>query len=466
MQKLAVLGQKNGEKYIMATISDEQKIYELSRIWKDAEYNFAFWDKVTIDWDEEYKKALPRVLATSDIYEYYRELTRFLALLGDGHTDVTMPMGIMQNAEYFSMLPVYLARIGNDIVVMTVAEEHKEDIPLYSILKQVDGVDIAEYIREKCYPYIWHGNEDACGNAAMIELMYGRAGSEADLLFEKDGKQYYVRLKRTDARGIKWYDPGISVKSDTTRQIVLDSESCKIEMTADGIAVIKITTFMDDSVPQRIYEKFEELSNAKGYIIDVRGNSGGNSSNANAVAALFIDGKYESCAAETQVYEPTYKAWGMFRDDFKEITPDRLPEKNWDEGSIKSYKMCRHIYFRRENDTVENSAPGLLKGPVAVLMNEYTVSAAEDFVDVMKQYTDAVFVGNNTAGTSGQPYCVALESGGAYRICTRRCIAQNGEDIYNKGFSPDVKVITSLSDLINRCDRAKDTAVEILKEKM
>ncbi len=35
----------------MGIISDEQKIYELSQIWKDAEYNFAFWDKVHIDWD-------------------------------------------------------------------------------------------------------------------------------------------------------------------------------------------------------------------------------------------------------------------------------------------------------------------------------------------------------------------------------------------------------------------------------
>ena len=38
----------------MQTLSDEQKIFELSQIWKDAEYNFAFWDKVNVDWDEEY----------------------------------------------------------------------------------------------------------------------------------------------------------------------------------------------------------------------------------------------------------------------------------------------------------------------------------------------------------------------------------------------------------------------------
>ena len=82
----------------------------------------------------------------------------------------------------------------------------------------------------------------------------------------------------------------------------------------------------------------------------------------------------------------------------------------------------------------------------------------------MKKYTNAVFVGSNTAGTSGQPYVVRLESGGTYRICTRRCIAQNGEDIYNKGFSPDVRVAVTLSDFMEGRDKAMETAVSILKK--
>ena len=109
---------------------------------------------------------------------------------------------------------------------------------------------------------------------------------------------------------------------------------------------------------------------------------------------------------------------------------------------------CRHVRFQKEINHVENNAPGKLEGPVAVLMNGDTVSAAEDFVDVIKMHVDAVFVGSNTAGTSGQPYMVFLESGGNYRICTRRCIAQNGEDIYNKGFSPDVRVEVTLADVM------------------
>ncbi len=448
----------------MRTISDEQKIYELSRIWKDAEYNFVYWDKVDIDWDEEYKKALPRVLATEDVFDYYRELARFVALLGDGHTGVTFPMEFMQSPEYFSMLPVYLAQVGGSYVVLSMAEEYRDTIPMFSVLTKFDGVDIAEYIRGKCYPYIWHANENACSKAVMIELLYGRADSKAVLTFEKDGKTFDVSMRRVDATKIKWYDSGMPKAKTAPGEVILNEDNVKIKITDSGIAVITITTFMDDSVPGKIYGKFEELRKAKGYIIDVRGNGGGNSGNADAVAAMFISGQFTSCAAETQVYEPTYKAWGLFRDDFKNVSPEDAAKMQWDEDSLKSYRMCRHICFQKETNIAENIAPGLLEGPVAVLMNGDTVSAAEDFVDVMKMHTKATFVGSNTAGTSGQPYFVFLESGGNYRICTRRCIAQNGEDIYNKGFSPDVRVDVTIDDFKEGRDKVMETALEILTE--
>ncbi len=445
----------------MVTISNEQKIYELSQIWKDAEYNFAFWDKVNIDWDAEYKKALPGVLATSDVYEYYRELARFINLLGDGHTGISFPPDIMQSTEYYSMLPVYLAKIEDRFIVVSVGEKYRDVIPMFSELKKYDGVDIGEYIKEEIYPYIWHANEEACISSSLIELLCGKAGSEAVLTLEKEGKEFDIRIQRTDATEIKWYSDGMPVSGTIPGDMILDEDSVKIKITEDDIAVITIPTFMDDSLSEKIYGKFDELRRAKGYIIDVRGNGGGNSNNADAVASLFISGQFESCAAETQIYEPTYKAWGLFRDDFKNVSPEDLSEMHWDEESLKSYRMCRHINFCRESDSVKNKAPGKLEGPVAVLMNGNTVSAAEDFVDVMKMHTNAVFVGSNTAGTSGQPYVVRLESGGTYRICTRRCIAQNGEEIYNKGFSPDVRVEITLSDFMDGRDKAMETAIDM-----
>ena len=135
--------------------------------------------------------------------------------------------------------------------------------------------------------------------------------------------------------------------------------------------------------------------------------------------------------------------------------------------NLKLYRMGRNIFYTRdEGNTVHAETPGKLEGPVAVLMNEYTVSAAEDFIDVMKMYTDAVFIGNHTAGTSGQPLCEPLESGGFFRICTRRCIAQNGEDIYNKGFSPDIRVLPTVEGFQEGQDPVFDKALEIIRGKI
>ena len=144
----------------------------------------------------------------------------------------------------------------------------------------------------------------------------------------------------------------------------------------------------------------------------------------------------------------------MFREDFKDLSPDdALPKFADDAYSLKTYRMRKNIFYvKDEGNAVTNSTPGKLDGPVAVLMNQYTFSATEDFVDVMKMYTNAVFVGNNTAGTSGQPLCEALESGGFFRICTRRCVAQNGEGIYNKGFAPDIRIIPTAGDIVSGRD--------------
>ncbi len=450
----------------MNSITDIQKIYEVSKIWKEAAYNFAFWDKIDIDWDEEYRKTLAQVLETNDLYDYYMELTRFVALLGDGHTGVNMPMELLQDPEYFSMLPVQLWKFDNEITVLNVIADLKESIPLYSVLKKVDGIDADDYIKEYCYPYIWHGNEVACGLAAINQLMFGKRGSGAVFTFEKDGRQFDIRLERDDPSKMAWSITDFSAKQDDTQRLLSSSDVHKVCMTADNIAVIRMASFEDSSMCDKIYADYDELKKATGYIIDVRGNCGGYTENADRIAALFINGEFRSCIAETQHYEPTYKALLVFREDLKGLSLEELQEKYADdEESIKTCRMGRNMFYVKERgEVVSDNALGILNGPIIVLMNECSVSAAEDFVDVMKMYTDAVFVGTNTAGSSGQPLFEQLESGGSFRICTCRCIAQNGEDIYNKGFAPDVWIPRTAEDFAAKRDRAMEKGLEIIRE--
>ena len=449
-------------------IPDSQKIFELSKIWKEVAYNFAFWDKTEIDWDAEYRKALDRVLATKDIYEYYRELMRFTVLLNDGHTEVSFPNWIYQDPEYYSMLPVFFGKLEDKVAVVLVSEAYKNIIPLYSILLRIDGKDVLEHIRENCYPYFWHANEAGCGLSVLHALVYGRRGSGAVYTFEKDGREFDVRLEREDPSKIAWRSTEFPFSNDDPKGTISSSDAHKVFFADDDIAVIRMSSFMDGTMHEKIWSCFGELKKAKGYIVDVRGNTGGNSGNADMVASLFIDGDFRSCYAETQVYEPTFKAWSVFREDFKGLSPAEAQEKFvGDEGSLKGYRNLHNIHYVNDGgNPVTNTAPGKLEGPVVVLMNESTVSAAEDFIDVMKMYTDAVFVGTNTAGTSGQPLCGTLESGGFYRICTRRCLAQNGEEIYNRGFAPDVKIRPTIEEFAAGHDVVFEKGLEILKEKI
>ena len=449
-------------------IPDIQKICELSKIWKEAAYNFAFWDKVELDWDAEFKKALERVLATKDIREYYRELKRFMVLLNDGHTEVSFPNWMYQDPEYYSMLPLFFGKFGDRIAVVLVSEAYRDRIPLYSTLLRIDGQDVLEYIREKCYPYFWHANEAACGLSVLQGLVYGPHGSGAVYTFEKDGREFELRLEREDPSKIVWRSLELPFSNDDPPGTISSSESHKVFFADDGIAVIRMSSFADNTMHEKIWKCFDELKGAKGYIVDVRGNTGGNSRNADMVASLFIDGDFRSCYAETQVYEPTIKAWSVFREDFKGLSPAEAQERYADDDfGLKSYRMLHSMnYVNDGGNPVTNIAPGKLDGPVVVLMNESTISAAEDFIDVMKQYTDAVFVGTSTAGTSGQPLCGTLESGGFYRICTRRCIAQNGEDIYNRGFTPDIRIRPTVEEFAAGRDVVFEKGLEVLKTKI
>ena len=50
-------------------LSNEDKLYGLSLFWKEASYNFAYFDQVPkLDFDSAYREYIPKVLATKTTY--------------------------------------------------------------------------------------------------------------------------------------------------------------------------------------------------------------------------------------------------------------------------------------------------------------------------------------------------------------------------------------------------------------
>ncbi|MGN0114564.1 MAG: hypothetical protein ACI396_04510, partial [Acutalibacteraceae bacterium] len=132
-------------------LSVEQRVYTLSYLWKEAEYNFAFWAMhKDIDWDKTYREFLPKVINARDDFEYFCLLERFYVTLRDGHTCVIMPAGML---DEFSV-PVNIGYYDGSFYLTAVPKG--EEKHLLKKLVSVNNIPIADFIEDYVNPYYWH----------------------------------------------------------------------------------------------------------------------------------------------------------------------------------------------------------------------------------------------------------------------------------------------------------------------
>ena len=84
----------------------------------------------------------------------------------------------------------------------------------------------------------------------------------------------------------------------------------------------------------------------------------------------------------------------------------------------------------------------------------------------MKYNTNAIIIGSASFGSTGQPLMYELESGGGFRICTRRSLALDGSEFINYGFKPDIECCLTIDDLKINNDSVMKEALEIIKGKI
>ena len=66
-------------------------IFDLSSIWATAKEVFPYFDRLQVDWDEQYRTYLTKILQVTDEGDFHRLMTEFLESLKDGHTKYIPP---------------------------------------------------------------------------------------------------------------------------------------------------------------------------------------------------------------------------------------------------------------------------------------------------------------------------------------------------------------------------------------
>jgi carboxyl-terminal processing protease len=148
------------------------------------------------------------------------------------------------------------------------------------------------------------------------------------------------------------------------------------------------------------------LAEAVHLVIDVRGNSGGNT----------------PCQLVAALMPVRYRYWTHF-------TP------HWN-ALARAHGEPPHMVVS-EADWIEPDK-GAFKGRITILIDNGTFSAAEDFVAPFKDNMRAEIVGETTGGSSGQPYVRDLTDGMRLWVGAKRQIFPNGSPFEGIGIEPDV----------------------------
>ncbi len=439
-----------------------ERLYGLSLIWQEANYNFAFFDRVPdLDWDATYQEFIPRVIAADDLFTYYDLLERFIALLKDGHTGVFPPKSVYLSLDRPKLT---LMNIGNDPVVTNASQVIGNRVPIGSILLDIDGMQAEEFLSIYVIPVVSENAPHRRRDQATSLLLLGRVGSQVHCKFSTPGGEF-VELDLLRNRGTDpdpWLRP--SGAPGRSEFVYMDDYFFKgvpfpafeFKMLERGVGYVALNTFMDSAVVTAFEEALPTLKGCSGLILDLRKNMGGTTYCAHSIVSHFLRQPTETCIVHSKKHIALYKAHGV---NVKDTPADRLADLSEQE---REDLLCYHNQlFHEESWGQVQPAAEILSLPTAILTSSETGSAADDFLVAFQSGKgEGIRIGNSTSGSSGQPLEVDLPGGGVGYICTVRM--PEPEEVWHKGIEPHIRVEPTVEDIIHDEDRVLNTALRYL----
>jgi carboxyl-terminal processing protease len=420
-QKVFETGERGQSIY--DTVSLQTRMLGLAMFWKEASYNFVFFDRLQINWDSAYYAFIPKMAEAKTVYDYWKVLNAFARLLNDGHTAV-------YGMDYFwkdiGNAPLSWTRINNRRFVSRIDDRLLEEIPLGTEVVAVNDQPVDEYLAQ--------------GN-----LMSGVKGTSIMFTFKRrDGEEFKKTIERVAGKdhSVKYYPPFKPWKDFEYK--ALDKK----------IAYVKINTFDNDSIPIKFAREVASINKMKALIVDVRGNGGGNTAYAIGVAQHLTNRPFMTGSAwKTRIHNAARKAWGSVPndDEWTKQNFNYLVGNEWETHAGEKISIPKSVQR--------------VKVPILVLIGENTFSAAEDFLILLDGSDNIKLMGQPTAGSSGQPLMIDLPAGFTARICAKRDTYPDGRDFIGTGIKPDILINRVVDDYLNDVDTELNEAIRFLTDK-
>jgi carboxyl-terminal processing protease len=366
-----------------------------------------------VDWEAVRLRYVPRVLAAGSDAEYYRVLNEMLGELRQSHFtvfppwvytgeengregraeagfDVRLVEGRATIARVEKASPAAEAGLRPGFVVTHVGDESLDAL--------------LERIRASKHG---HSSEGALMRAVRTRLR-GEPGSTVEVRYlDARGRPRTVALARRFAEGEL-----VSLGELPSYRVVFEGRRLP-----GNVGYLRFNLFMLPVLP-RVRAAMSELRDARGIVLDLRGNAGGEPAVATAIAGLFHTSR---CSLGTT----------RFR-----------------EGELH-----RIVHPSAEPFT----------GPLVILTDEGTASAAETFAAALQESGRATVAGARSAGGALPSVFEKLPTGARLQYAIGEYRTPKGVVLEGRGVIPDARVALTRRDLLRGRDAALDAAVAVIR---
>ncbi|HEY0023703.1 MAG TPA: S41 family peptidase [Longimicrobium sp.] len=387
-------------------------------VWKKVDDTF--WDRALLaerDWGGVRERYLPRALAASDPAEYHRVLHEMVRELRLSHFAVVGPAAVREAwarpLRATGDAGLRLRLLDGEAVVTRLdpgGAAERAGIRLGFIIDSIDGVPVARAGAASSAPPP-RGEVPAAVPAALegpigspVRLAYrGAAGPARSVTFARAPRM--GRFRRITLFGIRV--PGIPPQYGEV----------EARRLAGGAGYVRFSSFLQSLRPQ-VVRAIRSMRDAPGLIIDLRGNPGGQDSMGRGVANLLAE--------------------------------RRMP------FIITRKRNGREVFH------VQPDGPGF-RGPVVLLLDGGSGSAAEQFAAGLQEMRRVTVVGERSMGRDLDATLMKLPTGGMFQYAYGEVLTPSGVVIEGRGVVPDVEVPLTREALLAGRDPQMEAAFAVIQ---
>ncbi|MGX6969892.1 S41 family peptidase [Vagococcus bubulae] len=381
----------------------ENRLADVSTIYHSALNLFPYWTSKELEkWKQAYLDTIKKTLLSDSLPDFYHLLCHFTAKLDDGHTMIYLPKEFKTDLVY----PVMFNMIENQLVIVKTTEEYQHY--LYLPIKKVNGLSVSDFLTEINSKF-WFSN-------GVVSLYYYQ-----NYLFFFHLNQLLIEFSSNDSLVLSPQNKEtvVWVQERMNKEIVIETDAIIIIKEKNKI-LIKLNHFLEQEIVTVFYQYMNLYKESDEIIFDLRGNMGGNSGIANDICAAFFEETFETELSFYQVLDAQRYASGTQLYYKRDIIDDN-----------DYTQTLTHQYFVEEIDkeTVPKNKGQLLNKPVTIIQNRQTYSSAENFVMNFYNRPNTRIIGTYSAGSTGQPALIPLETGGTFMVTAKGVRIPNGRVI-------------------------------------